>query len=200
MFRKIILFISSYIPLYVLMIIKNILERTTNNGKFTKFTLKGKVFFDEINDYALVVLLLLCIISFLYLIIKIKKTDGNKNYTVISIEDQTSNYYFNYISIYLLSCLGLTLNKIVDVFVLLFLMLIVGFIYISNRMTYMNPTLNLLGYKVYNAELKPESAEKEITFKSIVIAPKDQVLKKNSRVVGTGKQDFIFAKNISNNN
>lgn len=200
MFRKIILFISSYIPLYLLMIIKNILERTTNGGKFLSLTNRKFIFFDEINDYALVALMILCIVSFMYLKIKINNTDGNKYYKVISVQNETSNYYFNYISVYLLSCLGLTLNNIVDVFVLLFLMVIVGYIYISNRMTYINPTLNLLGYKVYSTKLKQESASNAKTFKSIIIAPKDIDVKENIVIKATGKQDFIFVKSSIEDN
>jgi hypothetical protein len=195
MFRKIILFISSYIPLYLLMIIKNILERTTDKGRFLNVLNRKIILFDEINDYAVVFFFFLCLISFVYLKLKIKNTVGKKHYKIKTVENETSNYYFNYISIYLLSCLGLTLNNIVDVFVFLFLMIIVGFIYISNRMTYMNPTLNLLGYKVYNTELKLESMSTEKTFKSIVIAPKEVIIKVGAEIIATGKQDFIFAKN-----
>lgn len=194
MFRKIVLFISSYIPLYILMIIKNILERVTDKGRFIGLIGRKIKLFDEVNDYALVLLIFLCLSSFMYLQRKIKSTEGKKYYKIVSVEDQTSNYYFNYISIYLLSCLGLTLNNIVDVFVLSFLMLIVGYIYISNRMTYMNPTLNLIGYKVYNAELLRKSSNNDKTFKSIIIAPKRIIIKENSEIIATGKQDFIFVK------
>ena len=114
--RRIMLFISSYVPLYVLLIIKNILECCTDEGKFTVTLtqLKTAHYFDEVNDYAIVALLLLSIISFLYLKNITKKSGGVHYYKVISIEDQTGNMYFNYISIYLLSCMGLTLNSIVD--------------------------------------------------------------------------------------
>ena len=63
------LFISSYVPLYALLIIKNILERCTDEGKFivTLAQLKTAHYFDEVNDYAIVVLLFLSIISFVYL-------------------------------------------------------------------------------------------------------------------------------------
>ena len=193
MLRKIMLFISSYIPLYILMILKNVLERTTDKGKFLNLFNRKFIFFDEINDYALVVLLGLCLISLVYLALKTKSTDGQKYYKVISVEDETSNYYFNYISIYLLSCLGLTLNNIVDVFVLFFIMIIVGIIYINNNMTYMNPTLNLLGYKVYSARVKLMSNNLE--FNSILIASNKEKIKEGTKIKATGKQDFIFIKN-----
>ena len=190
--RRIMLFISSYIPLYVLLIIKNILERCADEGKFTVTLtqLKTAHYFDEVNDYAIVALLFLSIISFLYLKNITKKSGGAHYYNVISIEDQTGNMYFNYISIYLLSCMGLTLNSIVDVFVLIFLMLIVGYIYISNHMTYMNPVLQFLGFKIYEGSIESESTGKELH--SIIIVNKSIFLKPESSYMGSGKEDFIF--------
>lgn len=186
------LFVSSYIPLYILLILKNILERCTYKGKITVTLnqLKTAHYFDEVNDYAIVVLLFLSIISFLYLRKITKKTGGIHYYNVISIEDQTGNMYFNYISIYLLSCMGLTLNSIVDVFVLIFLMLIVGYIYISNHMTCMNPVLQFLGFKIYEGNIESESTGKVLH--SIIIVNKNIFLKPESSYMGSGKEDFIF--------
>lgn len=192
MVRKIILFISSYIPLYVLMVIKNFFERTTDDGVFLNlwWKVKNAVFFDEINDYAVVFLIIISFFSLWYLQTKIKRTKGEKYYTIIEVHDETSNNYFNYISVYLLSCLGLTLNSIVDNFVFVFLMLIVGYIYISNNMTYMNPTLNLLGYKVYEVEMASQVDSE--TIESIVVAKKNVKIRKGIRVKGTGKSDFVI--------
>jgi hypothetical protein len=186
------LFVSSYIPLYVLLIIKNILERCTTEGvfAFSISGLKSAQFFDEINDYTVSILFILCIVSFIYLRIISKKKEGVHQYEILEVEDQTGNIYFNYISIYLLSCLGLTLNSIVDVFVLMFLMVLVGYIYISNHMTYMNPVLQFLGYKVYEAKVKSKSTGEE--FSSIIIVNKNTPIVKYETYIGGGKEDFIF--------
>ncbi len=189
--RQVMLFISSYIPLYVLLVIKNILERCTDKGKFniTIEKIKTVKLFDEINDFAIVILIVLCIISFVYLLRITKKSGCSHSYKIIRVDDQTGNIYFNYISVYLLSCLGLSLNNIVDVFVLLFLMVLVGSIYISNHMTYMNPVLQFIGYKVYEGTVESPSTNQE--FKSIIIAKKDITIQSNVSYTGSGKEDFI---------
>ena len=151
-------------------------------------------YFDEINDYAIIVLILLSFISYLYLKRLIKRSGDMHFYKIKTVADETGNIYFNYISIYLLSCLGLSLNNIVDVFVLTFLMCLVGFIYINNQMTYMNPVMQFIVYKIYECELYSCSTEK--TLSSIVIAPKDVLIKKNERYGGTGKQDFVYLEDI----
>lgn len=189
------LFISSYVPLYILLIIKNILERCTDRGqlKFSIDQLKNAHFFDEVNDYAILTLLILCFISIWYLKKLLRSEKDIHYYTVKEIEDQTGNVYFNYISVYLLSCLGLSLSNIVDVFVLFFLMFIVGYIYISNHMTYMNPVLQFLGYKVYEGKLISASTHKEIA--TVIISPIKVSIRIGEMYIGSGKEDFV---NISN--
>ena len=185
------LFISSYVPLYILLIIKNVLERCTNSGCFdiswTK--IKNAHYFDEVNDYAILILVALSLVSMFYLMKITQKRGGEHFYKIIEVEDQTGNVYFNYISIYLLSCLGLTLNSIVDVFVLFFVMILVGYIYVSNHMTYMNPTLQFLGYKVYEGKVNVLSTNEN--FQTVIISDKKLLISIDSSYVGSGKEDFI---------
>lgn len=192
--NKLVLFVSSYIPLYLLLVGKNILERITEKGRFINVSdkIRTVTLFDEVNDYAIMVLLVLSLISFFYLRKKIKSTVGRKKYKVITIVNETSNYYFSYISIYLLSCLGLSLSNIVDCFVFLFLMVIVGFIYISNNMVYMNPVLNFMGYKIYACTLESvNTADDDV--ETVLVAPNKINLDIGDEIKGTGKQDFVCA-------
>ncbi len=189
------LFVSSYIPLYILLIIKNILERITDKGRFVNIfsRLQNVKIFDEVNDWAICILLFTTVVSGTYLKVIIKKSGGNKKYKVIDVSDETGNIYFTYISIYLLSCMGLTLNSIVDCFVFLFVMLVVGYIYISNNMMYMNPVINLMGYKVYDCVLDSVNTnDKEI--RSIVVMSKKTTIKVGEEITASGKQGFIFSK------
>lgn len=191
MLRKIILFISSYIPLYILMVLKNLLERCTDKGRFLnlEYKLKNIVLFDEINDWAIVIISVLTVFSLIYLKKKIGNTYGEVYYKIHKVSDETSNNYFNYISVYLLSCLGLSLNNIVDVFIFVFLMILVGYIYIANDMIYLNPTLNMMKYNVYSVELVAEATDTVVS--SIVIAKRGIKIKEGTRVKGTKKYELI---------
>lgn len=195
MINKLMLFISSYIPLYILLILKNIFERITDEGKFLNISTKIKetVFFDEINDWAICVLFFISVASWIYLQRIIKKSGGNKRYIVREVSDETGNIYFTYISIYLLSCMGLSLNSIVDCFVFVFVMLVVGCIYISNNMMYMNPVINLMGYKVYGCVLDSINTNDK-NIKSIVVAEKKVIIVNGKEISASGKQGFIFCK------
>lgn len=194
-FNKLMLFVSSYIPLYMLLILKNIFERVTDGGRFVNIMQKFKsaTWFDEVNDWAVCILALAIVVSAVYLWKALENGTCPKKYLITEVSDETGNYYFNYISIYLLSCMGLTLNSIVDCFVFLFVMVIVGYIYISNNMMYMNPVANIMGYKVYSCILDSVNTS-DNNIASIVVAPKTTVVKKGETIHASGKQGFIYVK------
>ena len=194
-FNKLMLFVSSYIPLYMLLILKNIFERITDGGHLVNIVQKFKVatWFDEVNDWAVSILSLAIVVSAVYLWRDLENETSSKKYLIIEVSDETGNYYFNYISIYLLSCMGLTLNCIVDCFVFLFVMIIVGYIYVSNNMMYMNPVANVMGYKVYNCVLNSVNTNDD-DIVSIVVVPKSTIVKKNKTICASGKQGFIYVK------
>jgi len=195
--NKLILFISSYIPLYLLLVVKNILERITDEGRFINIVDKLNSWkkFDEINDYAIVIIITLSVFSFFYLKRKITAIGSRKEYKVKSVVNETSHYYLSYISIYLISCLELSLNSIVDCFVFLFLMIIIGYIYISNNMVYMNPMLNFMGYKIYTCTLEALNTGDD-DFKTILIAPQKKSVKVGDKMKGSGRQGFVCAEHI----
>lgn len=197
MVNKWMLFVSSYVPLYMLLILKNIFERITDDGRFVNIIqkIKSATWFDEVNDWAVCILALLIVISTVYLWRVLGNGTSPKKYFIKEVSDETANYYFNYISIYLLSCMGLTLNSIVDCFLLLFVMIIVGCIYVSNNMMYMNPVANIMGYKIYNCVLDSvNTSDKNIS--SILVAPKTIVVRRGENIYASGKQKFIYVKKI----
>lgn len=177
-----------------MLIVKNILERCTEGGRFLSLREKWNkaVWFDEVNDWAICVLTVLSLVSFFYLKKKLYNTKAEKYYIVESVRDETSNNYFSYISVYLLTCIGLSLNNIVDIFMLVFLMGLVGYIYVANDLIHLNPTLNIIGYKVYHAKVYAEVTKEHV--EGIVISRRDVRMKPGSRICGTGKYKIIVAK------
>lgn len=153
--RKTFIFLSSYIPLYILLIGKNIITRIEKIDEYNLITYdyKSIIWFNNIDDYIIVFFLVLS----LFLLFWLKKfvrpvTNGNK-YIIKNYENETDKYFFGYISIYFLPCIGLSIDSISDIFILFAIMIIVGYVYISNDLLYINPTLSLLGYKIFSVQL-----------------------------------------------
>ena len=83
-FNKLMLFVSSYIPLYMLLILKNIFERITDGGRFVNIMQKFKLatWFDEVNDWAVCILTLAIVVSAVYLWRALGKGTSPKKYLI----------------------------------------------------------------------------------------------------------------------
>ena len=189
MYKKIILFISSYVPLYFLLLSKDLLERfIAKRSSFSTLItdLKNAFWFNKPNDYCNVVLISLICFSIISLFIFLKRTSGDDIYTIESFSNESSTYSFSYISLYLISCFNLSLNNYSDIFILIFINIIIGIIYVTNDLIYINPILQLIGYKIYMANISytDNSIKIENHNTIILIKPKIQI-KKNENYWAT---------------
>lgn len=165
-------------------------RRFSNNGTSSIFN--NIKWFNSIADYMILILFLATIISGFLLKKSIKNTDCSVNSLIMEIENVTATHFLNYISIYLLSCIGLSINNLEDIFVFVFTMILIGYIYVTNNMFYINPTLNFFGYKIYNAKIKFCNTD-EIT-KTIIVANKNVKVKPKEIIKTSRKSDFVLIK------
>ncbi|MCP2241261.1 hypothetical protein [Thermoanaerobacterium thermosaccharolyticum] len=129
---KIFLFISSYTPLFAILILKNI--KCLNNRKviiliilFSSFIiLSNMILFYILNNHIIAPKQL-----------KIKKVTPKNNETL------------NYIVSYIIPFIGFELSNIYDILSIMILFFIIGWIYINSNLIFMNPILNLLKYNIY---------------------------------------------------
>lgn len=192
--HKLILFLSSYIPLYFLLIVKDVVFRIELYGikELKKFYI-----INSINDIAIVILFLLSLFSFIYLFKMIKGVKGSNYIKVHEVKDETSTNFLNYISTYLLSCMGLSIGNFTDIITLVFLMGIIGFIYVRSNMIYINPIINMLGYNIYNFKGVSKGTDEDI--ETILIAKRTFHVKKGDLLYTTNNTSFIFAIKKVNN-
>lgn len=142
---KISMFISSYFPLYVMLLILKF-DKYSTSDKIIKLiqtrNLKVLLF--------VVTLIVLIIISF-QSVYDIKRTKGNEFYNISKIErpdDTVISYMMTYI-IPLLTTDALT-NEIVLINIILFLL--IGYMYIRLNLIYLNPLWSLFGYIMYKTD------------------------------------------------
>lgn len=147
--NKVILYLSSYVPLYFILIIKNVLIKLENRG----WNISDIKFFNTIDDWVLIVLILLTIISLTFVSIilsKIKEYHQNR-YRVIKVNGTSNDSVLNYISIYILTFIDFNMNSISNIATLVFIMILLGIISINYDELYVNPTLLIIwNYRIYN--------------------------------------------------
>ncbi len=148
---KIILFISAFVPMYILFLINLIVEILNNN-----------LTFNVTNTCVLVGLILLTLIGTIGLMIIIKF--GCKEYKAVKVltkKNITDQHFLNYFSLFVLLALTFDLSKICFVCVFVVIIIFIGIVYIKNNIFYVNPLLNILGYSFYDITYVAENNEEK---------------------------------------
>ena len=116
----------------------------------------------------------------------------NPPYEIESIKNE--NYeYLTFLTTYIIPLICIDLTKIRYVFVLAVLLVLIGFIFIRMDLYCGNPTLALMGYRLYRAEIKGVDAPD-----GIVLISKDRLSKRSAiKWISIDKYVWI-AKEIKN--
>lgn len=82
---------------------------------------------------------------------------------ITNCQNITDQHFLTYFSLFVLFALAFELTKLSMFIVSLFIILFIGIVYVNNKMFYINPTLNILGFNFY--EITYTHNQKEQTAK-----------------------------------
>ena len=146
---KIILFISAFVPMYILFLINLIVEILNKN-----------LTFNVTNTCVMVALLMLTMVGTIGLMIILKFNQKEyKTIKVLSKTNITDQHFLNYFSLFVLLALAFDLSKLCFVSVFVVILIFIGIVYIKNNIFYVNPLLNILGYSFYDIEYVDDSGK-----------------------------------------
>ena len=138
--KNLLLYISAFIPMYFLILVKLIVEIINDNLSF-----------NVLNTLNLVTLLLLMIAGMGGLIWNVKfNTDESKQVQILSKHNITDQHFLGYFSLFVFFAIPLDLSLVSVYIVYLSILIMIGIVYINNALFYINPFLNLLGYNFYD--------------------------------------------------
>ncbi|MBK5242061.1 hypothetical protein [Clostridium sp.] len=184
--KKIFLLLSSYIPLYILLVGKEIVHRIElyiSSG--TDFNINKIVWLNSFADWMVTILVAISFVLSVALVILIKrsKKSGKDSYFIVEIENETDKHFYNYLMLYFLPCIGLSISSITDMFILVAIMFIVGIIYVTNDLIYINPMLVFGGYKVFTAKVRYIGNSENDTIKKVIISNYSDIEKLKGKLV-----------------
>ncbi|MGN0961561.1 MAG: hypothetical protein ACI4PF_05125 [Christensenellales bacterium] len=146
---KIILFISAFVPMYILFLVNLVVE-----------IINGNLHFNITNTVVLISLIVLTIIGVVGLLIIINSKDNKvEKITVLSKQNLTDQHFLNYFSLFVLLALTFDLSKICFICVFIIILLFIGIVYVKNNIFYVNPLLNIMGYSFYDISYKTKDGE-----------------------------------------
>ncbi len=150
--KNLLLYVSAFVPMYFLIFVKLCVEIANQNLSF-----------NVLNTLNFVTLLLLMTAGIVGLLWNVKfSTDKSVKITIISKQNITDKHFLGYFSLFVFFAIPLDLSLVSAYCVYLLVLVMIGIVYINNSLYYINPLLNILGYKFYDIEYNEEgSTEKK---------------------------------------
>lgn len=191
------LFLSSYLPLYILIIIQNynffssmlkniLIKFNSISGTIKEEPLYKWIFF--------VVIISLSLVSFCtihrFVILK-----SNRQFSVTGKYEKTGDSIISYIFTYLVPLLSMDINNGNSIIINLLLFILIGVLYVAQDLIYLNPILALLGFNFYINDEK-------IIITKFSLEKLKEFEENENKVKGNrlGSQIYVFREVISKEN
>ena len=138
--KNLLLYFSAFVPMYVLVLVKLVVEIANQN-----------LTFNVLNTLNLITLLFLIVGGVLGLVWNVKfSNEKSVCVYIFSVKNITENHFLGYFSLFVFFAIPLDLSLVSAYCVYVFVLVMIGIVYISNSLYYINPLLNLLGYSFYD--------------------------------------------------
>lgn len=186
MVSKILRALSCYIPLFLIFLSKNIYVLLTVDR-----TREENAAIIEYNRVLVWIWIALILLGYMAVRRFREKYLDNKRgntdiYWLKMAENTTAEYYFTYFSLFVISFYGVDATnpeEVFDMISLAFLAILMLWVYIANDMYYINPILNLIGYRAFSVTVEFESngEKRSCTYKvfsrdNLCVCDKNQVV------------------------
>lgn len=150
--KNLLLFISAFVPMYILVFVKLVVEIINDN-----------LTFNVLNTLNFVTLLLLIASGIGGLVWNVKfSTDQTVEIQIQTRANITDKHFLGYFSLFVFFAIPMDLSLVSAYCVYVLVLVMIGFVYINNSLYYINPLLNILGYNFYDVEyIECESGQKK---------------------------------------
>ena len=140
--KNIFLYFSAFIPMYLLVLVNFFIEFINKNIRF-----------NVLNITILTSMSAFIILGTIGLLWNTKwNKDESKEIKIISKQNTTDEHFLGYFALFVLFALSFELTKISMFVVSLLIIVMIGIVYVNNKMFYINPLLNILGFNFYEIE------------------------------------------------
>lgn len=138
--KNVLLYISAFVPMYVLVLVKLVIEMCNKNLSF-----------NVLNSINLVTLLLLIAVgSFGLWWNMCRPNDKVIEIEIKTVKNITDHHFLGYFSLFVFFAIPLDLSYVSSYCVYVLVLVLIGVVYINSSLYYINPLLNILGYNFYD--------------------------------------------------
>ncbi len=177
--KNILLYLSAFIPMYALVLIKQIIEIIVGNIKL-----------NFLNIFVVSMLLIVIILGLLGLKFEIFTNYETVKEVVITEKTNTTDQHFlGYFSLFVLFAITFDLSKISMLVVFILIISMIAVVYVKNKLFYINPFLNILGFNFYEITYKTKNCD---TKKTTKIFFKGDLLLNKKYIIKVKDENFTF--------
>ena len=139
-FKNLFLYFSAFIPLFVLLVVKLLVDIFNNNLTFN--------FLNTFNLVLLFLMISLGIVGILWNTVFSK--EAVIEITIKNAEEITDKYFLPYFSLFVMFAIPLDISYFNEFFVYVIILIFIGIVYINCGLFYINPLLNIMGFRFFD--------------------------------------------------
>ena len=146
------LFLSAYLPLFLILAIKNWYDVTATS-----------------------ILFIVCLYSFVwFLIIWIRKKETTDLFNVVRVENKSKDA-LTYLVPYIISFISFDMTKWQDLTALFILLVLLFAVYVNSDLLYINPLLALFSYQIYQVEVRKVASGSDVKNWDITVLSSEKI-------------------------
>ena len=153
--KNILLYLSAFIPMYALIMIKQLI-----------MILDKTIEANFLNIFVTCFLFVVISLGALGLILETRRKQKVENIIITNKKNTTDEHFLGYFSLFVLFAITFDLSKISMLIVFVLILVMIGIVYVKNKLFYINPFLNILGFNFYDITYKtvePKSSSRKKT-------------------------------------
>lgn len=137
--KNLFLYFSAFVPMYVLVLVKFLVGTLSQTIEITLLTVLTFLVFGLLTTFGILGLMW----NMFY------EKGQSTQIKIVSSTNITDQHFLTYFSLFVLYALSFELTKPSMLTISFIIIILIGIVYINNKMFYINPLLNILGYNFY---------------------------------------------------
>ena len=184
--KNLFLYFSAFIPLFLLLEIKLLIDIFNNNLSWN--------FLNTFNIVLLLVMILCGAFGILWNTVFCR--ERVLQVEIKSAEEITDKYFLQYFSLFVMFAIPLDISYFNEFFVYIVILIFIATVYLNCALYYINPLLNILGYRFFDATYVDESGRT----KKAKIFSRNKILANQKCFVKIKNEHFAFISKSAQKN
>ena len=127
--------------------------------------ISGSLYPNFLNIFVLCLLFVVITLGVLGLFLEINRKQKSDKIVITIKNNLTDQHFLGYFSLFVLFAITFDLSKLSMLIVFILVLTMIGIVYVKNKLFYINPFLNILGFNFYDITYKIVGSDKEKTTK-----------------------------------